>query len=90
MAIYRPPDTSVSEWKMAVDALSEEIDMIQAHGAYQRVLIGGDINFKNLLWNIYGEMMIQGYLPSMETLHRSEFLFKAEFKCAVLISLLKT
>ena len=58
VAIYRPPDTSVMEWKMAVDALIEEIDLIQAHGAYQRVLIGGDINFKNLQWNSDREMLI--------------------------------
>ena len=62
LSIYQPPDTSVGEWKTAIDTLISEIDLIQAHGAFQRVFIGGDINFKDVKWSDEGELLINSDL----------------------------
>ena len=32
--------------------------MLQSNGLYQRVLLGGDLNFRDLQWNKDGEMLI--------------------------------
>ena len=48
VSLYRPPDTKLQEWKCALETLSSEIELLQANGMYQRVLVGGDLNFQDL------------------------------------------
>lgn len=45
VSLYQPPDTKVQEWKCALETLSSEIELLQANGMYQTVLVGGDLNF---------------------------------------------
>ena len=49
--IYRPPNTSISDWKQATDGLSEAINLALAHGDYKNLIIGGDFNLPRLTWN---------------------------------------
>ena len=38
------------EWLLAIEKLNEALDLAQSHGKYQNLVIGGDLNFKNLKW----------------------------------------
>ena len=70
VSIYRPPDTSYMEWNHAVSSLMEEIDLIQANGSFQRVFIGGDLNFREEKWAENGEMVaFQGMGRQQELLY---------------------
>ena len=70
ISIYRPPDTSYNEWNHAVSSLMEEVDLIQANESFQRVILGGDINFREAVWDSDGEMAAyQGMGRQQELLH---------------------
>ena len=49
ISVYRPPDTSYNEWNHAVSSLMEEVDLIQSNGSFQRVMLGGDLNFRDAI-----------------------------------------
>ena len=51
ITVYRPPDTSNSEWNEAVVKLEEVINLTKANGDYSTLMITGDFNMKNLKWN---------------------------------------
>ena len=51
ISIYQPPDTTVKEWKEAMDVLKEEIQLAQSNGDLTRIILGGDLNFPNLKWD---------------------------------------
>ena len=71
ISIYRPPDTSYNEWNNAVSSLMEEVDLIQSNGGFQRVLLGGDLNFRDLVWDPEGELVIhQNMGKQQELLHK--------------------
>ena len=57
IAIYRPPDTSNSEWSLALTKLNEEIILAQSHGDFERIIMGGDLNFRDLKWNDEGNVI---------------------------------
>ena len=48
--IYRPPSTSLDEWKSCMKVLEEEINLVQAHGDYRTLVLMGDFNFPTLVW----------------------------------------
>ena len=50
VSIFRPPKTRDSEWSEAIGTLKSEIEFVQSHRNFQRIILGGDLNFKNLEW----------------------------------------
>ena len=54
ICLYRPPDTKNQEWSQALETLSEQIELAQAHSNYQRIVMDVDVNFKDCKWNKEG------------------------------------
>ena len=50
ICVYRPPSTVNNEWSQAIEALDEAIELAQSHGEYDTVIVGGDFNFPNIIW----------------------------------------
>ena len=48
----------MSEWKQAIGGLIHEVELTQSHGQFQRVFLGGDLNFGNMSWDSNGEFLI--------------------------------
>ena len=48
----------MSEWKQAIGGLIHEVELTQSHGQFQRVFLGGDLNFGNISWDSNGEILI--------------------------------
>ena len=69
------PATS-GEWKSAMETLTNEIEMLQSNGLYQRVLLGGDLNFWDLQWNKDREMLIH---MDLEGQQEELFVFCSRF-----------
>ena len=63
VTVYRPPDTSNSEWSDAVIKLESAVTMAQSNGDYKSLLITGDFNMRNLKWN-NGMICIQKNMTS--------------------------
>ena len=57
ISIYRPPDTRDKEWKETVDSMIENINLAQSHGDFERVIMGGDLNFGDIKWDGNGNVM---------------------------------
>ena len=58
ICVYRPPDTTNEEWSQASTNLLQDVKLAQAYGGYQRVILGGDLNFKDICWDQYGQMVL--------------------------------
>ena len=82
VSLYRPPDTKLQEWKCALETLSSELELLQANGMYQRILLGGDLNFRDLQWNSDGEMCISNDLGKQQ---EELFLFCSRFLLSNLV-----
>ena len=52
ITIYRPPGTSVSKWKQAIDKMTSEIKLAQSHGKYRNIFIFHRLNL-DLLFIYY-------------------------------------
>ena len=50
ICVYRPPSTVNNEWSQAIEALDEAIELAQSNGEYDTVIVGGDFNFPNIIW----------------------------------------
>ena len=50
VSVYRPPDTSICEWREAMCDLEWVIDMSQSNGRYGTIVMAGDFNLPNLKW----------------------------------------
>ena len=51
ICIYRPPSTTIDEWKDVMDKISDAIDMAQSNGSYSNIICSGDFNFKSVKWS---------------------------------------
>ena len=51
VTVYRPPSTNYIQWKNAIQYIENSIEMVQSNGNYNNIIIQGDFNFKNLIWN---------------------------------------
>ena len=48
ICVYRPPSTSVDEWRQAVSHIENEIDMAHSNSEYGTIVMGGDFNFPKI------------------------------------------
>ena len=62
ICLYRPPDTKNQEWSQALETMSEQIELAQAHSNYQRIVMGGDVNFKDLKWDKDGYLDFEKHM----------------------------
>ena len=78
ICLYRPPDTKNQDWSQSLEKLSEKIKLAQAHNNYQRIVLGGDINFKDLEWDNDGhidfEMHMKKQMDDFSVLITQSFL----------------
>ena len=68
-----------SEWIKAVESLKKEVENAQSHGGYQRIILGGDLNFKNLKWDQEGyvdiDVCMSRQMELFSVLLNNNFLF---------------
>ena len=49
-AIYRPPNTTIDKWKDALNRISTVIENVQNSTDCQEVILAGDMNFADTIW----------------------------------------
>ena len=50
ITVYCPPSTQTFEWCQAVSVILETVELIQANGSYDTIIMSGDFNFPSLKW----------------------------------------